>query len=218
MGFTAGVDIGGTFTDCVVIDSDGAVVMGKASSTPPNFEDGALDARLWPHLTSNARLSCFWPTLLCFTVARSGLMLSSKGVPQRWACCVTAGQTEPVFAMKAGGRLRGLPPEYIAAISQHDKPEPLVPRRLVREVHERVTAHGKTLVELDESQVRKAIEELLSAGAEAFAVSLLWSTVDPSHEIAVTGIVEEMAPNVFVSRSSEVIPAWGSTNERSVRW
>ena len=212
MGFTVGVDIGGTFTDCVVIDSDGAVVMGKASSTPPNFEDGVLDALAM----AASHLECSVESLLADALVFHGCTVGTnalvEGRTAKVGLLVTAGQTEPVFVMKAGGRLRGLPPEYIAAISQHDKPEPLVPRRLVREVHERVTAHGKTLVELDESQVRKAIEELLSAGAEAFAVSLLWSTVDPSHEIAVTGIVEEMAPNVFVSRSSEVIPRWGSTN------
>ena len=132
-----------------------------------------------------------------------------EGRTARVGLLVTAGHTEPVFAMKAGGRLRGLPPEYIAALAKHDKPAALVPRRLIREVHERVTSDGKSLVEMEEGQVRQVVGELLAEGAEAFAVSLLWSTVNPDHEIAVKGIVEEMAPGAFVSRASEVVPRVG---------
>jgi len=111
--------------------------------------------------------------------------------------------------MQGAHRIRSFPPEYIAAVARHEKSEPLVPRHLVREVHERITFDGHELVELDEDQARAQIGELLELGVEGFAVAFLWSVVNPSHERAVKSLIQEMAPGAFVSISSELAPRLG---------
>jgi N-methylhydantoinase A len=188
MSYTIGIDIGGTFTDCVVVDDGGQVVIGKAFSTPPSFEEGVLDS-----LTDAAgKLGRTPGELLAVgrvfhgcTVGTNALV---EGRTARVGLLVTAGHKEPVFIMTGGDRLSGLPPEVIAALAEHAKPQPLVPRGRVREVHERVTVDGTELVEVDERQVRAAVLELVDEGAEAFAISLLWSIVNEAHEVLVQEI------------------------------
>src|SRR5262249_17297731 len=87
-----------------------------------------------------------------------------------------------------------------------DPPAPLVPRRLRLEINERILADGSVLTPLDEASVRSAIAELVAAGVEAIAVSLLHSYRNPAHERAIQELLETMAPGVPVSCSSEVVP------------
>lgn len=213
MGYIIGVDIGGTFTDCIVIQTAAAgsddaieVRIGKAPSTPPDFQTGFVNA-----LRAAAdQLGVQLETLLgqaqgiyhgC-TVGTNALV---EGRTARVGLLTSRGHRDSVFIMQAGGRLKWMPAEYIAHVAAQTKPAPLVSKNLCEEIDERVAFDGKTIVEMNEEAARASIQRLLDQGVEAFSISLLWSTVNDAHERRLKAIVEEMAPEAFVSISSEVI-------------
>ena len=103
----------------------------------------------------------------------------------------------------------GVPESEIFHLATLDKPAPMVPRPLIKELDERVDYKGSVLVRLDPAQVEKAVGELASQGVEALAVSLIWSVANDSHERAIADIVSRRHPNVFLSLSSEVAPYLG---------
>jgi len=89
------------------------------------------------------------------------------------------------------------------------KPEPLVPWEFTEEVTERVDFAGEVVVPLNEQEVITAAERLLEKGIEAITVSFLWSFKNPRHEVRVKQILKELAPNIFVTLSSELVPVIG---------
>ncbi|MGE4425222.1 MAG: hydantoinase/oxoprolinase family protein [Solirubrobacteraceae bacterium] len=206
MGRIIGVDIGGTFTDCIAIDESGTVTIGKAPSTPPDFQTGFVDA-----LRETAkRLGLTLGELLrdADGIYHGCTVGTNALVEQRTAkvgLLTTRGHRDIIFGMQAGGRLTGMPPEYIAHVASQTKADPLVPKHLVEEIDERVTFDAEVLVELNEERSREAIQRLLDEGVEAFSVAFLWSIANPGHELRVGELIEEMAPGAFVSLSSEVI-------------
>lgn len=213
MGYIIGVDIGGTFTDCIVIQTAAAgssdaieVRIGKAPSTPPDFQTGFVNALRAAadqlgvplrELLDNAKgiyHGC--------TVGTNALV---EGRTARVGLLTSRGHRDSVFIMQAGGRLKWMPAEYIAHVAAQTKPAPLVPKSLCEEIDERVAFDGEVIVEMNEEAARASIQRLLDEGVEAFSVSLLWSTVNDSHERRLKAIIQEMAPDAFVSISSEVI-------------
>lgn len=211
-----GVDIGGTFTDCVVITPDGDVTIGKALSTPPEFHDGFVSAIAEAGKRKGIELGDLFEQVTGLyhgcTVGTNALV---EGRTAKVGLLTTRGHRDSIFMMQAGRRLRSMPPEYIARSAEHEKPAPLVPKRLVREIDERIARDGVVLVELDEGGAREAIRELLDEGVEAFAISLLWSVRNPAHERRLAELVAEMAPDAFVSVASQVIVRTGEY-ERTV--
>jgi N-methylhydantoinase A len=104
----------------------------------------------------------------------------------------------------------GIPTERLGHYEERAYPDPIVPRRLVRELPERVDQAGRVLQALDEAATRRAIEELVVEGVEAIAVSLLWAFRNPAHEQRVGELVREIAGDgVFLSLSSDVNPVIG---------
>ena len=216
MGFALGIDIGGTFTDCISIDGDGQAAIGKAFSTPPDFEDGFVNA-----IEAVAeRLGLSAPELLdrtdsvyhgC-TVGTNALV---EGRTAKVALLATKGHGDSIFSMKAGRRLANQPFEYIADAAIHDKPTPIVPHSLVSEIDERITADGSVLAPLNEDRVREQVEGLVAQGVDSFAVSFLWSVSNDTHERRVAEMIREISPDAFVSRASEVILRTGEY-ERTV--
>jgi N-methylhydantoinase A len=88
------------------------------------------------------------------------------------------------------------------------KPERLVPLERVRAVPERIAADGTVIAPLDEAAARAAIAELLAEGIESVAIAFLHSYANPDHERHVEALVRELAPDLFVSRSSAVLPEY----------
>jgi N-methylhydantoinase A len=203
--YIVGVDIGGTFTDAVVADGQGRVVLGKAPSTPPRFERGFLDA-----LGAVAeRMGTDVERLIAQTDGiYHGCTVGTNALVERKTARVglltTRGHRDSLFFMQAGGRLIGMPPDYVAHVADQSKDEPLVEKSMIAEVTERIAFDGATVVKLDHDECRESIRRLVDRGAEAFAVALLWSTADPSHERTVRELIEEIAPGAFVSLSSEI--------------
>jgi N-methylhydantoinase A len=89
------------------------------------------------------------------------------------------------------------------------KPAPIVPKKLIRGVSERVDCFGEIVVSLNETQAELAIQELLKEGVEAIAICFLWSFRNPAHENRVKAMVQKMAPKVFVTTSVDIAPKWG---------
>jgi N-methylhydantoinase A len=118
----------------------------------------------------------------------------------------TVGHSDSIRIMNLEGRYAGLSSDEIQNLVATDKPKPLVARRLVGEVTERVDYQGKVVVPLDERRARGVIENLISEGAEAFAVSLLWSFANPIHENRLREIINEVSPGSYVALSSEISP------------
>lgn len=215
MKYTIGIDIGGTFTDCVVVASDGSALIAKASSTPPNFEQGVLDAVDVAADKLGLSSAALLAQSLVFHGCTVGTNALVEGRTAKVGLLVSAGHTETFFVMQSGYRMKNEPPEYLAAFSRQHQQKPLVPRRLVKEIGERVTFDGHVLAEAREQQVREAVGQLITEGAEAFAVSLLWSVVNDAHEQLVARVIRELAPDAFVSLASEVVPRVGEY-ERTV--
>lgn len=209
MRYLIGVDIGGTFTDCVAIDTKaagGAAAprIGKALSTPPDFQTGfiaALQAAADMHGVSRQEMLADASIYHGCTVGTNALVENKTA---RVGLIATRGHADTIFIMRAGARLKWMPSNYIAHVAKQTKPAPLVPKELCEEVDERVTFDGRVLVELNEDAARVSIQRLVDKGVDAIAISLIWATANPGHEQRLRELVREIAPQMFISISSEV--------------
>ena len=206
--YIVGVDIGGTFTDCVVLDAGGkggvVVEIGKASSTPPDFQHGfvdALRAAAEAHHVSLEDMLAHAHVYHGCTVGTNALVESKTA---KVGLLATRGHIDATFIMRSGARLKWMPSHYIAHVAKQTKPAPLVPRAFCEEIDERIAFDGVAVVGLNEEQAGQAIRRLVDAGVEAIAISLIWATANPAHEQQLRKLVNEIAPGMFVSISSEV--------------
>jgi N-methylhydantoinase A len=94
-------------------------------------------------------------------------------------------------------------------LRKQTKPEPLVPKSLCAGIDERIAFDGQVFAPLNETTARDAIRRIVAQGIEAIAISLLWSTANNVHELRLRELVQEIAPDLFVSISSEVSPRVG---------
>jgi N-methylhydantoinase A len=208
--YRIGVDIGGTFTDCVVADEHGARTVSKAPTTPGSLQDGVLEA-----VGVNAeQLGITRPQLLAATelfvhgtTQATNAMLTRTGA--RTGLITTKGHEDAIIIGKVYAKVAGLPERDLVHSSRLRKPDPIVPRALIRGVTERVDRDGDVIVALQENEVIEAIDSLLAAGVEAIAVSLLWSFVNDSHERRIKELLAERAPGIFTAYSHEVAPVLG---------
>lgn len=207
MNFVIGIDIGGTFTDAFATDASGRVFSGKSPSTPPNFEQGFLNAidELANAVGVSTRSLLSDTAYICHgTTATLNALVT--GDVAKVGFLTTTGHADSILIMNLEGRYAGRGSDYIKALPQTRKPEPLVPRHQIKEIVERVDYKGEVVVPLDEDRARQAIRELLDQGVEAFAVSLLWSFRNPGHEQRLRELIHEVAPDIYVGLSSELSP------------
>jgi N-methylhydantoinase A len=199
--YRIGIDAGGTFTDFVFADRNGAVKLYKVTSTP---EDGtkAVAAGLALIAESEGRPieAILADTDLCIngtTVALNAL-IQFKGA--KVGLLATAGH-EDSLEIRLGHKEEGhrYDARYPAARN-------LVPRYLRVGVRERVIADGSVHQALHEDDVRAACALFKREGVEAVAVSFVWSVKNPAHERRAAEIVREMLPGVFLAVGSEIYP------------
>lgn len=208
--YFCGIDIGGTFTDCVVVDEAGRVVTCKVPSTPGNFAEGMLAA-----VDRAAERLGISPAELCSSLAllSHGTTTGTNAVIQKRGAKVglltTKGHNDVIHIMRGSRGLDGRDIRLVVHFPESQKPDPLVPKRLVRGISERVDCFGKEIVALNEDEVRRGAAELRDAGCEAIAICYLWSFLDPSHERRTREIIEEVAPDLYVTASHELVPKWG---------
>jgi N-methylhydantoinase A len=192
--FRVGIDIGGTFTDLLLVGEDGAAVIGKTLTTPgdPSL---AVENALRPVLENGPVDSGEHGTLLHGTTLVTNALIERKGAPT--ALLTTAGFRD---AVEIGREHR-----YELYDLNLELPKPLVPRHLRFDVPERTAADGSVLRPLDEAFVCRLVEELRDKGVRAIAVCYLNSFRNPAHERRTAEIITQVAPMIRVSLSSEVV-------------
>jgi N-methylhydantoinase A len=197
MAYRLGVDVGGTFTDLLLHDSDsGRVWLAKTPSTPHDQSEGVLEG-----IRLIGQKSGLDPTrlgaILHGTTVATNAVLERRGA--RVGLIVTGGFRHLLHLAEAWT------PGPLFGFMIYDKPEPLADLEDVREVDERTAADGSIVRELDETAAREVIGELAERGVEAFTVSLLNSFANPAHERRLGELVREAVPGVPVSISSDVM-------------
>lgn len=187
-------DIGGTFTDLVYLDEgSGALGLAKASSTPPGFAQGIMDA-----------------------IAKSGLDPKAVDHFVHGTTVVINALTERKGAVTALVTTEGC--RDVLEIGRANRPDiynlkfrkqpPFVPRERRFEVTERTNYKGEIVTELDMASVDAVAQKIIASGANAVAVSFLHSYANPAHEQACADRLREMLPDVLVTASSDITQEW----------
>lgn len=196
--FRIGIDIGGTFTDVVMLDAETQELrLAKAATTPADHAIGFMAGidKVASGIDARDVQSIFHGS----TVATNAV-LELNG--SRMGLLTTLGFRDILEIGRA----------YIPGIfTNHlrwQKPPRLVPLELVREVPERLAPDGSVVRPFIEAKAREAIAELLAQDVESIAICLLHSYANSAHEERLEALINEMAPNVFVSRSSAVLPEY----------
>ena len=193
------VDTGGTFTDLVLEDHRERVRMFKAPTTPADPVTGIMDAvgiAAESMATSVEDLLAAGDMFIHGTTHAINAVIT--GSTARTALLTTAGHPD-VLVFREGGRIE--PFNFAVPF-----PEPYVPRALTFEVPERIAADGQVVEALDEPATVQLIGELSERDVESVAVCLLWSTVNPAHELRVAELLEEHLPRAPFTLSHVLNP------------
>ena len=194
--YRAGVDIGGTFTDLLLLDErTGEMIIGKILTTPGDPSVAViqgLQALLAERHLDPAAVSA----TIHGTTLITNAIIERKGA--KTGLITTQGFRD---ALEIGREKR-----YDIYDIFLENPEPLVPRALRREVAERLDETGRVLVPLNRMEVFEVVQDLLRAGVEALAVVLLHSFRNPAHERIIREVVEAEFPALTLSLSSDVMP------------
>lgn len=196
MSWQAGVDIGGTFTDIVLVGDDGAVVRRKVLSTPHDYSAAIRDgmiAAMQEHAIAPADIRRF----VHGTTVATNAILEGRGAV---TALITTRGFRDVLELR---RLR-VPELYNLS---YERPAPLVPRRRRFEVEERIDAKGRVLTKLNVATVKNALQLVRESGARALAISLLHSYANPAHELRVAELARRiLGPQIFICCSSSILP------------
>jgi N-methylhydantoinase A len=208
--YSVGVDIGGTFTDCVIREAAGALVFDKAFTTPGNLAEGVL--RCIEHAAGQWGLSV--DALLASTHAFKigttspvNRLINRAGAPT--ALLTTKGHEEAILIGRVFQKTDGLSEAERVDFRYWGKAEPLVPRWWIGGINERIDSFGEVVCPLSLEEVAATVQAFLQQGVEAFAVSFLWSFLNPSHEQQARDVIHDLVPAAFVTLSSEIAPVLG---------
>jgi N-methylhydantoinase A len=194
--YRLGVDVGGTHTDLVLYDvSTGALLVEKVASTPSNPAAGVLNG------VANFVRRGVDPEGIDFfahgTTITTNALLEMRGA--KVGLLITKGYraVQEIQNQARDGNLF----DYF-----YEKPVPIAPQSLTREIAERSDYQGHVLIALDREAVRRAARELKTAGVQSIAVCYLFSFMNPAHEEETRRLIAAEFPDVHVSLSSEVLP------------
>jgi N-methylhydantoinase A len=192
-----GIDVGGTFTDLVLMDSNGSYSYVKTPTTHKDLAKGVLDG-----IDDILQISCqslrATDSIIHGTTIGTNAIVEGKGA--RVGLITTKG-FEDVLEIRRVARPKGAAYDF-----EVDNPPPMVPRYLRKGSTERINSKGEVVVPLDEDDVRKAVDFFKEQRVEGIAISLLFSFLNPTHERRVAEICREMYPEATISISSEVCP------------
>ena len=198
MGYRLGVDVGGTFTDLMLVrDEDGASFRVKTPSTPADPSEGVLiGARriLEESGTAPGDLT----SIMHGTTVATNAVLESKGARVGLITTEGFGQILHLARSQTPGPLAG----WIIMI----KPDPPAALEDTREAAERMSALGEVVKPIDPGQIKKIVTELVESGAETLTVSLINSYANPAHEREIGRIIHELYPGFPVTLSADVLP------------
>src|SRR5437899_1602633 len=195
MPYRVGFDVGGTFTDFVLQSPTGELTTAKRLTTYPD-----------PSAACLAGLDQLMAAVGWDEVAQvvHGTTLGSNIVIERKARGVGLLTTRGFRDVLIIGREK----RYQVYDLQIEKPAPLIPRRLIGEVTERVLADGSVRTPLDEDDARRAVRELAARGVSMLAVCFLHAYRNPVHEKRVAELAADEAPGMQVTLSHEVSPTF----------
>jgi N-methylhydantoinase A len=210
MTYLVGIDIGGTFTDCAIVDRAGKLLTTKVPSTPQDFSRGMMDAlgagaeKLGLTLDGFCRDIDF---LSHGTTVGTNTIIQKRGA--KVGLITTRGHEDAIHIMRGSRGYGGRDIRKVVHFPETSKPQPIVPKRLIRGVSERVDCFGEIIVSLNEKEAEVAIRELIAEGVQAIAICFLWSFRNPAHEQRVKALVEKIAKDLFVTCSVDIAPKWG---------
>jgi N-methylhydantoinase A len=193
--YRVGVDVGGTFTDIVLLGSDGTIHTKKVSSSVENYAQAIVDGLLEVFGETGLGAATIEEIRHGTTVA-SNAILEHKGA--RTGLITTQGFRDVLEI-----RTLRMPRMYDIGWT---KPAPLVERYLRQTVDERVNAQGMVEKPLQPRDAERAVDALLAGKVEAIAVCLLHSFSNPAHELLLKDIIVKKAPSLPLSLSCEVLP------------
>jgi len=194
--YRLGCDIGGTFTDFVLLnDQTGEIKTGKCLTTPQDPSDAVEEGIRVLEATTPDFVEKL-DELIHGTTLVINSIIERKGA--KTGLITTKGFRD---ILEIGREIRYAPYDIFAEF-----PQPLIPRRFRIEVDERVRSDGSILKALDPEDARKAVRTLLNMGVESIAVCLLNSFENPTHEQTILEIIEKEAPGISTSISYHVLP------------
>ena len=198
------IDVGGTFTDCLVMDETGLLQKFKASTTLSDPSTGLMNALKKAARHYGADLRDFLgqiEVLVHGTTLATNILLTGRGT--RAGMITTKGFRDSIEMR------RGIKPIDVSLYNLFIPPNrPLIPRSRRIGVEERTLFDGRIMTPLNEQEVRNAVKKLQAQGVKSIAVCFLHSYVNPKHEQRAAEIVREVAPDIFVSTSHETLPIW----------
>jgi len=198
MSYRLGVDVGGTFTDVLLVDAEsGETWRAKTASTPGDQSEGVLNGIRQVCGRAGTTLAEITEVLHGTTVATNAI-LEGKGTT---VGLVTTRGFRQVLQIA-----RSYVPGGLAGWIIWPKPEPLAALENTVEVTERVGTDGTVVTELDEDDVRRALTSLADKGIASLAVSLINAFANDAHEKRIAALAAQILPGVPVSLSSQVLP------------
>ena len=211
MGWSVNVDVGGTFTDAFV-HSDDRYATGKARTTPHDlslgFDAAVADAFEKLGIPLEDGLQATDWVKYATTVGINALV---QRIFPRIGLITTVGQEDTIHLGRSRSWADGLPISAQMDRTRAHRPPELVAKAMRIGVRERVDCFGNVVMPLQEQDVVDAIDYLIAQGAEAIAVCLSWSFMNPDHELMIREIAREHYPEIYLGRapvllSSEVAP------------
>lgn len=194
------VDTGGTFTDLLVEQDDGSLSMHKAATTPDDPIRGVIDSLKVAAEAFNMPLGDMLGQGSLFVHGTTrAINAIITGATAKTAFLTTSGHPD-ILVLREGGRsdVFNFTVPY---------PEPYVPRSLTWEIDERIGADGGVITEFDEASVLSAIAAMKEQDVEAVAVCLLWSIVNPAHELRIGELLDQHLPGVPYTLSHKLNPS-----------
>jgi N-methylhydantoinase A len=199
MSYSVCIDIGGTFTDCLVAEHGKGLRIFKSPSTPGEFERGFMNVLELAADHYGANLKGFLAAcdrIVHGTTVATNALVEGKVAPVGFVC--NMGHPDILLYREA--------PRKRCFEFQLDYPEPLVPRVRTHEVDGRIDFQGREIVPLSEDDARGAVDRFRKMEVEAIAVCLLWSNVNGDHEVRVRDIIRESWADIPITLSHELNP------------
>lgn len=199
-----GIDTGGTFTDIVLVGDDGRIAVKKVDNASSNVGDDILTGSLDLLKESEIAPAGVTQVVHCTTVLGNAV-IQRRG--PKTALIATAGFRDVL-------ELRRQRNPILYAVFW-EKPAPLVPRRLCREVTERIGADGAIVTPLDLAGARRVFADLVREDVVSVAICLINACVNPAHEEALAKLAREEFPSLAISLSSLISPEWSEYERTS---
>src|ERR1700722_2243386 len=215
MALYVGTDVGGTFTDLWVSDEAGEIRVFK-SPTTADVKSGVIEVLRIAAADRGMSFAALSREIVRFGHGTTvGLNAFLTGRAARTVVLTTKGFGDTLEIGRMRRQTSGQSEAELTDFTLLNRNQPIVPRRLVLEVEERIDSKGNIVKALDEEQARAVLTGVVWTDIEAVAICLLWSTANPVHELALRDIVASLLPQAFVCLSHELSPLVGEYGRMS---